>query len=169
MLIFAGTKPLASTGSTPRRTRSLRDRGHVMAALIHGDADHDAVRPQRPQAGMEGADLAEAAEAPYRWRQGTDGGEHDGRTRSSPLILASSATSCACSSTPGVESRSSRRTRALKPFVRSSLGSVPLQRSWGPCRRDLRRRRQRIDGHRADVWDLLGHQRWRWRRAPAPR
>ena len=30
---------------------------------------------------MEGADLAKevTAEAPYRWRQGTDGGEHDGR------------------------------------------------------------------------------------------
>ena len=63
-------------------TRSLRDRGHVMAALVHGDADRDAVRAQlATEPGMEGADLAKevTAEAPYRWRQGTDGEEHDGR------------------------------------------------------------------------------------------
>ena len=53
-----------------------------MAALVHGDADRDAVRAQlATEPGMEGADLAKevTTEAPYRWRQGTDGEEHDGR------------------------------------------------------------------------------------------
>ena len=76
MLIFAGTKPLASTGSTPAPLRRSLRRG------ARWRRSSTAMRTATPRAvatepGMEGADLAKevTAEAPYRWRQGTDGGE----------------------------------------------------------------------------------------------
>ena len=65
-------------------TRSIRDDGHVMAALVHGEQDLDAVRAQlAAEPGMEGADLAQevTADAPYTWTQGTDGRDHEGSYR----------------------------------------------------------------------------------------
>ena len=61
--------------------RSIRDGGHVMCALAHGDYDRAEVLAQlAEQPSMSGADLAcqVTTKARYTWNEGSDGNTHAG-------------------------------------------------------------------------------------------
>jgi carbamoyl-phosphate synthase small subunit len=70
-------------------TRSIRDDGHIMGAIVHGDADLEAVRTQLQGApGMAGQELATrvTCSAPFDWQENTLGTPVD--TAEGPHIVA---------------------------------------------------------------------------------
>jgi carbamoyl-phosphate synthase small subunit len=70
-------------------TRSIRDGGHIMGAIVHGPADLDEVLVDLRRApGMAGQELATevTCSAPYEWRENTEGATVD--TGDMPHVVA---------------------------------------------------------------------------------